>query len=42
MSTLAEEALYRACGYQEIERTASAPDEGVAAPLIRMAEPLEA
>jgi GNAT superfamily N-acetyltransferase len=36
MATLAGEPLYLACGYAEIERTASAPVGGVAVPLVRM------
>ena len=36
MATMAGEPLYRACGYTEIERTASAPVEGVTVPLLRM------
>ena len=34
------EPLYRACGYQEIERTAAAPQNGVVVPLILMGKPL--
>jgi GNAT superfamily N-acetyltransferase len=40
MATLAGEPLYLACGYIEIERTASAPIEGVAVPLVRMGKSL--
>jgi GNAT superfamily N-acetyltransferase len=36
MATLSGEPLYRACGYQEIERTAAAPVDGVRVPLILM------
>lgn len=36
MATLSGEPLYRACGYQEIERTAAAPVNGVRVPLILM------
>ena len=36
MATLSGEPLYRVCGYQEIERTAAAPVNGVAVPLILM------
>jgi GNAT superfamily N-acetyltransferase len=36
MATLAGERLYRACGYREIERTGSAPVNGVIVPLVRM------
>jgi GNAT superfamily N-acetyltransferase len=36
MATLAGEPLSLACGYSEIERTASAPVDGVPVPLIRM------
>src|SRR5579863_5564219 len=36
MATLAGEPLYLACGYGEIERTASASISGVAVPLVRM------
>ena len=36
MATLAGEPLYLACGYVEIERTASAPINGVDVPLVRM------
>lgn len=40
MATLAGEPLYRACGYVEIERTGSAPVEGVVVPLILMGKTL--
>jgi GNAT superfamily N-acetyltransferase len=40
MGTLAGEPLYRACGYREIERTASAPVDGVSVPLVRMGKVL--
>ena len=40
MATLAGEPLYLACGYAEIERTASAPIEGVVVPLVRMGKRL--
>jgi GNAT superfamily N-acetyltransferase len=36
MATLAGEPLYRACGYEEIERTLSPPVDGVPVPLVRM------
>jgi GNAT superfamily N-acetyltransferase len=36
MATLSGEPLYRACGYEEIERTASAPVDGVRVPLVLM------
>ena len=40
MATLAGEPLYRACGYDEIERTAAAPVGGVVVPLILMGKPI--
>ena len=40
MATLAGEPLYRACGYEEIERTTAAPVNGVLVPLIRMGKTL--
>ena len=40
MATLAGEPLYRACGYAAVERTAAAPVDGVAVPLVRMAKAL--
>lgn len=36
MATLAGEPLYRACGYEEIERVTAPPLDGVAVPLVRM------
>jgi GNAT superfamily N-acetyltransferase len=36
MATLSGEPLYRACGYAEIERTASAEIDGIAVPLVLM------
>jgi GNAT superfamily N-acetyltransferase len=42
MATLAGEPLYRACGYLEIERTASAPIDGVTVPLVLMGKTIEA
>ncbi|HVI99511.1 MAG TPA: GNAT family N-acetyltransferase [Sphingomonas sp.] len=38
MATLAGEPLYRTCGYEAVERTAAAPVNGVAVPLVRMAK----
>jgi GNAT superfamily N-acetyltransferase len=40
MATLAGEPLYRACGYLEIERSATEPVDGVAVPLVRMGKGL--
>lgn len=40
MATLAGEPLYRACGYQEIERLASAPIDGITIPIVRMGKAL--
>lgn len=40
MATLAGEPLYRACGYEVVERTQAAPVDGVAVPLVRMAKAL--
>ncbi|MGH7022632.1 MAG: GNAT family N-acetyltransferase [Caulobacteraceae bacterium] len=40
MATLAGEPLYLACGYEEIERTAAAPVNGVAVPLVLMGKRL--
>jgi GNAT superfamily N-acetyltransferase len=40
IATLAGEPLYRACGYQELERLASAPIEGVTIPIVRMGKDL--
>jgi GNAT superfamily N-acetyltransferase len=42
MATLSGEPLYRACGYEEIERTAAAPVNGVVVPLILMGKPIAA
>ena len=39
MATLAGEPLYRACGYEQVERISAAVD-GVAVPLVRMRKPL--
>jgi GNAT superfamily N-acetyltransferase len=36
MATLSGEPLYRACGYDEIERTHAAPVNGVEVPLVLM------
>ena len=36
MATLSGEPLYRACGYEEIERTHAAPVNGVVVPLVLM------
>jgi N-acetylglutamate synthase-like GNAT family acetyltransferase len=36
MATLSGEPLYLACGYQQIERTASAPVDGVPVPMVLM------
>jgi hypothetical protein len=36
MGTLAGEPLYRACGYETIERVDSMADRGVAVPGVRM------
>lgn len=36
MATMAGEPLYRACGYQPVERIESAPIDGVRVPLLRM------
>ncbi|MCQ8278694.1 GNAT family N-acetyltransferase [Acetobacteraceae bacterium KSS8] len=41
MATLSGEPLYRACGYQPVERSEAVAD-GVAVPLIRMRRPLGA
>ncbi len=41
MATLSGEPLYKACGYQEIERTAAAPVGGVVVPLILMGKPVD-
>ena len=40
MATLAGAALYRVCGYHEIEHIRTAPIDGVAVPLIRMGKAL--
>jgi GNAT superfamily N-acetyltransferase len=40
MATLAGEPLYRSCGYEEIERTGSAPVAGVVVPLVLMGKTL--
>lgn len=40
MGTMAGEPLYRACGYQPIERIESAPVDGVSVPLVRMGKRL--
>lgn len=40
MATLSGEPLYRAAGYQEIERLHSAPIDGVRVPLVRMGKPI--
>jgi len=40
MATLSGEPLYLACGYREIERTASAPIDGVRVPLVLMGKAL--
>ena len=40
MATLSGEPLYRASGYQEIERAAAAPLGGVVVPLILMGKPV--
>ncbi|WP_309643285.1 GNAT family N-acetyltransferase [Phenylobacterium sp.] len=40
MATLAGEPLYRSCGFTEIERTGSAPIDGVVVPLVRMGKSL--
>lgn len=40
MATLAGAALYRVCGYYEIEQVRSAPIEGVVVPMIRMGKSL--
>lgn len=42
MGTLAGEPLYRACGYETIERVASMADRGVAVPGVRMGKILAA
>jgi len=40
MATLAGEPLYRSCGFTQIERTGSAPVDGVVVPLVRMGKSL--
>ncbi len=40
MGTLAGEPLYLRCGYTPLERTASAPVDGVSVPLVRMGRAL--
>lgn len=40
MATLAGEPLYRACGYQPVERVARLSDQGTAVPGVRMAKAL--
>jgi GNAT superfamily N-acetyltransferase len=40
MATLSGEPLYRACGYEQIERLAAAPVNGVAVPLVLMGKSL--
>lgn len=40
MATLAGAALYRTCGYHEIERVRTAPIDGVVVPMIRMGKAL--
>ena len=42
MATLSGEPLYRACGYEEVERTGAAPVNGVVVPLILMSKPIAA
>ncbi|HWF01465.1 MAG TPA: GNAT family N-acetyltransferase [Caulobacteraceae bacterium] len=41
MATLSGQPLYRACGYEEIERTSAAPVNGVTVPLILMGKRLK-
>jgi GNAT superfamily N-acetyltransferase len=41
MATLSGEPLYRACGYDEIERTAAAPVNGVVVPLVLMGKAID-
>jgi GNAT superfamily N-acetyltransferase len=41
MATLSGEPLYRACGYQEIERTQAAPVNGVRVPLVLMGKAID-
>jgi GNAT superfamily N-acetyltransferase len=40
-ATMAGEPLYRACGYQQIERFEARTSGGVAVPLVRMGKGLE-
>jgi GNAT superfamily N-acetyltransferase len=40
MATLSGEPLYLACGYRQIERTASAPVDGIKVPLVLMGKSL--
>jgi len=40
VATMAGEPLYRACGYQEIERFAAGTAAGVGVPRVRMAKPI--
>lgn len=40
MATLSGEPLYRACGYEQVERLQSAPIDGVQVPLVLMSKPL--
>ncbi len=40
MATLSGEPLYRACGYEQVERVKSAPINGVQVPLVLMSKPL--
>jgi GNAT superfamily N-acetyltransferase len=40
VATMAGEPLYRACGYQEIERLEAGTAAGVGVPLVRMAKPI--
>jgi GNAT superfamily N-acetyltransferase len=42
MATLSGEPLYRACGYEQIERTAAAPVNGVVVPLVLMGKAIDA
>ena len=41
-ATLAGEPLYRACGYEEIERFEAPTSKGIPVPLIRMGKPISA
>lgn len=40
MATLSGEPLYRACGYEQVERLQSPAVNGVQVPLVRMSKPL--